>query len=131
MEAGAFRHVSKASFVSLFQMKISSFLQNWRGAEAPIAPTPTPCSGRENKKCSLLKVSLNITFIKNTSAYSYVRMHLVEKNKHLIVVQTLHYYNTKLIILFFIRSRNFYLRLGAQNVDTHTRLRLFLYLLPS
>ena len=76
-------------------------------------------------------VLLNFAFYKKYSAHLFVRTHLVEKNKNLSVIRTPHYYNTKLIILFFIRTSNFCLRLDAQNTDTHTRLKLFLYFFSS
>ena len=70
-------------------------------------------------------------FIKSTSAHLFEHMHLVGKNTNLSVIRTPHCYNTKLIILFFIRTSNFCMRLDAQNLNTHRRLRLFLYFLPS
>ena len=73
----------------------------------------------------------NIAFHKKYVSSFFCAYAFGRKNTNLSVIRTPDCYNTKLIVLFFMRISNFCLRLDAQYVNTHRRLRLFLYFLPS
>ena len=56
---------------------------------------------------------LKIAFYEKNSTHSFVDVHFVEKNTNVSVMRTLHYYNTKLMHPFLIRTTNFCLRLDV------------------
>ena len=118
--------------LSVFQMKTSSFYKTAGELKLAQPPTPTPYSWRENKKCPLLKGFVKYYILQKILQLIHLCICIWQKKTQILSLRGL-----RTIIIrnslysFFIRTRNFCLRLDAQNVDIHPRLGLLLYFLPS